>query len=86
MTDDDKNEETARARHRTMFYQRLSSVLNGVLTHSAETLVWLGAITHHQVGILQDIKRLFTLRITRCTWSATDKSGSGTFGSRFSQP
>jgi hypothetical protein len=28
--------------------------LNGVLTHSAETLIWLGAITHHQVGILQD--------------------------------
>ena len=28
--------------------------MNGVLTHSAKTLIWLGAITTHQVGILQD--------------------------------
>ena len=76
MTDDDTNEETARARHRTMLYQRSELGLNGVLTHSAETFIWLGAITTHCEDrfcikvFCKPIKHLFTLRTTRWTWSA----------------
>jgi hypothetical protein len=42
-----------RARHRTMLYQRSELGSNGVLTHSAKTLIWLGAITTRCEGILQ---------------------------------
>jgi hypothetical protein len=44
MTDGDTNEETAR-RPPKMLYQRSELGFEWGATHSAETLIWLGAIT-----------------------------------------
>ena len=74
MTDDDTNEETARPPPNDATSD-LSSVLNGVLTHSAETLKAWG---HHQSlrrpifmkAFCKSIKHLVTLKTTWRTWSA----------------
>ena len=68
---DDRNRAPATERCST---SDLSSVLNGVLTHSAD-----GAIAHWlrrpifikwETVFCKPIKHLFTLRTTRWTWSA----------------
>jgi hypothetical protein len=75
ITDDDTNEETRPAAERCP--GDLNLVLNGVLTHSAETLIQPRPNTPRceerssamRTVFCKSIKHLFTLRTTRRTWS-----------------